>query len=146
MDLHLFRSDILRYWAGTPDQHRKTNRLYRRMRIEAAQRELSRNNGERFLTPGYACVPRADWLRRYHDAVLTKGAHLWYKGDDGLWWLGKISASTTEDKIYLASFRATRNRLNFLFPGALHDLDGSSTRLLLLPSLHFQWLSSQNST
>ena len=51
-------SHILRYWAGTPDQHRQTNRLYRRMRIGAAQRELSRNNGERFLAPGYGCVPR----------------------------------------------------------------------------------------
>ena len=48
MDLHLSRSHILRYWAGTPDQHRQANRLYRRMWIGAAQRELSRNNGERF--------------------------------------------------------------------------------------------------
>ena len=54
MDLHLSCSHILRYWAGTPDQHCQTNRLYRRMRIGAAQRELSRNNGERFLGPGYA--------------------------------------------------------------------------------------------
>ena len=30
MDLHLSRSHILRYWAGPPDQHRQTNRLYRR--------------------------------------------------------------------------------------------------------------------
>ena len=37
----------------------KTNRLYPRMRIGAVQRELSRNNGERFLAPGYACVPRS---------------------------------------------------------------------------------------
>ena len=74
MDLHLSRSHILRYWAGTPDPHRQTNHLYRRMRIGAAQRELSRNNGERFLAPGYARVPRVDWLRRYHDTVLPKGA------------------------------------------------------------------------
>ena len=87
-----------------PDQHRQTNLLYRRMRIKAAQRELSRNNGERFLAPGYACAPRADWLRRYHDKVLPKGAHFWNKGDDGLWWLGKISASTTEDKVHLVRF------------------------------------------
>ena len=60
MDLYLSRSHILRYWAGTPDQHRQTNRLYRRMRIGAAHRELSRNNGERFLAPGYACVLRAE--------------------------------------------------------------------------------------
>ena len=76
MDLHLSRPHILRYWAGTPDQHRQTNRLYRRMR-------------------------HAEWLRRYHDTVLPKGAHFWYKGDDGLWWLGKISARTTEDGVYL---------------------------------------------
>ena len=60
MDLHLSRSHIVRYWAGTPDQRRQTNRLYHRMRIGAAQRKLSRNNGERFLAPGYTYVPRAD--------------------------------------------------------------------------------------
>ena len=95
-DLHFSRSHILRYWAETPYRHRQTNHLYRRMRIGAVQRELSRNNGERVPAPGYACVPRVDWLRRYHHTVLPKEAHLWYKGDDGLWWLGKISASTTE--------------------------------------------------
>ena len=91
-------------WAGTPDQHRQTNRLYRRTRIGAAQRELSRNNGERLLAPGYACVPRADWPRRYHDTVLSEGVHFWLKEDDELWWLGQISASTTEDKAYLVRF------------------------------------------
>ena len=70
----------------------------------SASSPVSRNNGERFLAPGYACVPRADWLRRYHETVLPKGAHFWYKGDDGLCWLGKISASTTEDKVYLVRF------------------------------------------
>ena len=84
MDLHLSRSHTLRYWAGAPEQHRQTIRLYRRMRMGAAQCELSRNNGERFLAPGYACVPRADWLRRYPDTVLPKGDHVLYKGDDGL--------------------------------------------------------------
>ena len=83
MDLHLYCPQFLSYWAGTPDQHPRTNRLYRQMRIGVAQREPSRNNGERFLAPGYACVSRAEWLRRCHDAVLPKGAHVWYKGDDG---------------------------------------------------------------
>ena len=41
MDLQLFCHEILRHWAGTPNQHHQTNRLYRRMRIGAAQRELS---------------------------------------------------------------------------------------------------------
>ena len=52
IDLQLSRTHILRYWADTPDLHRQTNRLYRRMRIGAAQREPSWNNGERFLAPG----------------------------------------------------------------------------------------------
>ena len=63
MDLQLSHQQILLYWAGTPNQHRQTNRLYRQMRIGAAQRELSCANGERFFAPGYGCVPRADWLR-----------------------------------------------------------------------------------
>ena len=84
MNPNLSRTHVLRYWAGIPDQHRQTNRIYHRMRIGAAQHELSRNNGQRFLAPGYACVPRTEWLRRYHDTVLPKGAHCWYKGDDGL--------------------------------------------------------------
>ena len=84
MDLQLYRTHILRYWAGTPDQQRQTNRVYRRMCVGAAQRELSRNNGERFVAPNYAYVPRAEWIRRYHDTVLPKGAHSWHKGDNGL--------------------------------------------------------------
>ena len=31
MDLKHFRHEILRYWVGTPNQHRQTNRLHRRM-------------------------------------------------------------------------------------------------------------------
>ena len=53
------------------------------------------------MAPGYACAPRADWVRCYRDTVLPKGAHVWYTGDDGLWWLRKISANTTEDGVYL---------------------------------------------
>ena len=46
MNFHLSRPPILRYWTGTPDQHPRTNCLYRLMRIGPTQRELSRNNGE----------------------------------------------------------------------------------------------------
>ena len=104
MDLQLFLHEISRYWAGTPNQHRQTNRLYRRMRIGASQRQLYRNNGEQFLAHGYGCVPYAEWLSRYSTTVLPNGAHSWYKGDDGLWWLGKISASTTTKGVYLMRF------------------------------------------
>ena len=116
MDLHLSRSHVLRYWAGTPDQHRHTNRLYRRMRIGAAQRELSRNNGERFLAPGYACVPRAEWLRRYRNTVLPKGAHVWYKGDDGLWGLGKSVRVRRRMGYTWSDFLTIRGRSSSLFP------------------------------
>ena len=43
-----------------------------------------------------------EWLRCYSDTVLPKGARFLCKGDDGLWWLKKISASTTEDGMSLA--------------------------------------------
>ena len=46
MDLQHSRNHNVRYWAGTPDQPRQTNRLCRRMRVGAAQRDLSRNKGE----------------------------------------------------------------------------------------------------
>ena len=85
MDLQLSCRELLRYWAGTLNQHRQTNHLYRRMRIGATQRELSRSNGKRFLAPGYGCVSHADWLRRYCNTVLPNGALFLYKGDDGLW-------------------------------------------------------------
>ena len=114
MDLQLSRHDILRNWAGTLNQRRQANRPYRRMRIGAAQRERSRRNGERFLAPGYGCVPDAEWLSHYSATVHSNGAHFWYKGDDGLWWLGKISASTTTDGVYLMRFWMTRDRSSFL--------------------------------
>ena len=49
MNLELSRQQMLIYWVGTPNQNRRTNRLHGQVRIGAAQRELSRANGERFL-------------------------------------------------------------------------------------------------
>ena len=69
MDLQLSRTQFLRCWAGIPDQHHQTNCLYGHMRIGTARHELFRNNRERFLAPGYACVPRTEWLHRYRDAA-----------------------------------------------------------------------------
>ena len=101
MGLQRSRIAILRYWAGTPNQHCLAHRVYRRMRIGAAQPELSRNNGERFLVPGYGCVSHADWFGRYCNTVLPNGIHFGYKGDGGPWWLGKISATAPTDGVYL---------------------------------------------
>ena len=77
MDPQLSRHEMLRYWAGTPNQHRQINRLYRPMRIGVAQRELSRSSGECLLIPGYSCVPHADGICRYSTTVLPNGAHVW---------------------------------------------------------------------
>ena len=63
--------------------------------------ELVLHNGN---FPGYGCVPRAEWLRRYSANVLPNGDRFWYKEDDSLWWLGKISASTTADGVHLVRF------------------------------------------
>ena len=88
------------------------------MRIGAAQREISRNKRERSLAPGYACVPRADWLRCYQETVLPKRAHFRYKGDIGLWWFGTICASTTEDKVYPVLFLDDPGSIKLPFPPA----------------------------
>ena len=117
------------------------------MQMGAAQRELSRSNGERFLASGYACVPRAKWLRHDHVTVLPKGAYVWYKGNDGLWWLGKISASTTEDRVHLVRFLDNPGPIKFpLPPGALHDLNGSRTSFLVPASPRSQRVPSGDPT
>ena len=36
---------------------------------------LPEQRGAIFLAPGYACVPRTEWLPRYRDTVLPKGFH-----------------------------------------------------------------------
>ena len=77
------------------------------MRIGVAQNELSRNNVERVLAPGYSCVPR-------------------------LRWLGKISASMTDEGVYLVRCLDDPGAIQApLFPGALHDLNGGRTRFLV---------------
>ena len=98
------------------------------MRIAAAQRELSRNHDERFLAPGYACVLRAEWLRRYRDTALPKGAHFWYKGDDGLWWLRKISASAAEDGVYLVRFLDDPGPIKLPLPPARYTTSMGAVR------------------
>ena len=113
------------------DQQLQPNRLYREMRIGVAQSELSRNNGGRVLAPGYACVLRAEWVRRYRDTVLPKGAHLWFQGDDGLWWFRKNSASTTEGGVYLVRFSDHPGPIKLPSPpGTLHDLNGGPYEVL----------------
>ena len=51
MDLHLSLTPYPALLGRALGQHRQTNRLYRRMRVGAAQRQLSLNNGQRVLAP-----------------------------------------------------------------------------------------------
>ena len=118
MDLQLSCTHILRYWPGIPDQHRQPNRLYRRMRVGAAQRELSRSNGERFLAPGYTCVLRAEWRRRYRHSA-SQGSPCLIQGRRWVMVAWKISMSTTARvrlrMVYTwPGFFTTRGRSGFL--------------------------------
>ena len=90
LDLQHVRRYILLCCPGQSTQHCQTNRLYRRMRIGAAHRELSRSQGQLFLAPGYTLVPRDICLRNFSNSTLPSGAHVWCKARDSLWWLGKI--------------------------------------------------------
>ena len=74
------------------------------MRVGAAQRELSRDQGARFLSPGYSLVTHQEWTRRFNTTVLAVGTHFWYKARDHHWWLGKISAHTTTVAQYIVRF------------------------------------------
>ena len=58
-----------------------------------------------FWHPAMAgCISHGDRLLRYCNTVLPNGAHVWYKADDGLWWLGKISTTTPTDGVYSVRF------------------------------------------
>ena len=88
--------------------------------------------GSAFFDAGLRLSPTRGGLRCYSDTVLPKGARFWCKGDDGLWWLKKISASTTEDGVSLAQNFGRSGAVQApSFPGALHDLRGDRTRFLV---------------
>ena len=67
------------------------------------------------MAPSYARVMRMEWIHRLRDTVLPQGAHFWYKDDDGLWWLGQISASTTEGGVYLVRFSVDPRLFKLIF-------------------------------
>ena len=91
-DLEQSRRHILLYWSREISQSKQGNRAYRNTRTRAAQRELARTRGERYLPPGADLVLHETWLRRFSSSPLPVGARLWYKARDGLWWTGRIGA------------------------------------------------------
>lgn len=74
------------------------------MRIGAAARELARMTGARSTSPGYDPVPHRVWSDRVSNRVLPVGAHLWYKAQDALWWLGKISKHSISPNVFFVRF------------------------------------------
>ena len=103
-DLSHARQHILEYWAGAPLQIRQANRGYRHMRVGAAQRELARDKGARFLPPGYSYGNHQTWARRFRDTIPHVGAYFWYKGQVRFWWLGKNSAHIPTPGQYVVRF------------------------------------------
>ena len=113
---HLSRSHILRYWAGIPDQHRQINRLYRRMRIGAAQRELSRNNGERFLAPATPVFPAPIGSVATTTQYTLREPTFGTRETMGYGGLEKSARALPNTRYIWSDFWTTRDRLNFLFP------------------------------
>ena len=74
-DLLHARQHILEYWTGALLQLRQANLVYGRMRVGAAQRELARAKGARFLPPEYSYVNHHTWARRFRGTILSVGAY-----------------------------------------------------------------------
>ena len=60
--------------------------------------------------------------------MFPKGAHVWYQRDDGLWWLGKISASTTENKGYQVCFLDDPGTINLPLPPSRYTISAGAVR------------------
>ena len=80
MDVQLSRHARLHCRAGTPNQHRHTKRLYRRMKIGEAQREFLRVTASGCSHPAMAayCTPTGFADTVYCNTVLPNGARVWY--------------------------------------------------------------------
>ena len=115
MDLQLFRHEILRYWAGAPKSAPPNQPpVYRRMRIGAARRNslgATASDSWRTVT---AALSRAEWLSRYSATVLPDGTHVWHKGDDGLWCLGRSTRARLWMGYIWCAFWMTRDRSSSL--------------------------------
>ena len=122
---------ILLYWAGMPNQHLQTNRLYNRMRIGAEQAQVSRGNRERFLAPGYRCGLLEDWLRRCSSTALPNGAPFGYKGGDFYGGYGNQRAYVHRWGEFRA-FSERRGPDRYLSPsGTIHEFDGDCKAFLV---------------
>lgn len=68
---------FLYYWSDTPIQHLQLNRLYRRMRAGAADREVAHLKGDRHLPPEHSLFTVDVWTRLFPPPLLLIGTYLW---------------------------------------------------------------------
>lgn len=115
---------------GAPLQHQYMYRLHRRVRVGAAELELSRDQGARLLSPGYSLVTHQDWTRRFSSTILPVGANFWYNFSDRHWSLGNISATPNQPPTTsFASWTTTdESSSSSLLLGKLRLLERSATR------------------
>ena len=141
-DLQLSRTQILRYWAGIPDPHRLTTRLYRRMHIDAGQREISRNNGECFWRPAtLASHARSASPLPRHSA--PQGSPLLVQGRP------RVVVAWKNQRKYDCKWgipgpvfrRPGADQASFP-SGTLHDFNGGRTRFLVPPGPRSQRVPS----
>ena len=59
-------------------------RVYRRMRVGAAQRELAHGKGVRFLPPEYSYVNCQTLTSRFSGTILPVVAYFWHNDPDHL--------------------------------------------------------------
>ena len=133
-DLQLSGRETLCYWAGTPNQHRQTNRLYRRMRIDVAQRELFRVTVSVSLHPATAAFRTqgglaATALRCFPTEPTFATRATTVCGD-----LGRSARARLRMWYIWCALWMTRDRSSFLFSRPQLDFDGSRTRFLVSTS------------
>ena len=145
-DLQLPRTHVLRFGAGTPDQHRQNKRLYHRMRICAVERELFRNNGERF----WCRTTLVSHARSVFAAIATRCSPRELTFDAratmGCGGVEKPARVRRGMEYTWSDFWTTQSWSSFLPPSALYDLDEGRTRCLVLPGPRSQRVPSVDPT
>ena len=128
-DLQRHCRAILLYWAGTPDQRvGEGNRRYLTMRLCAAARELHRERGERYVAKGQQLVPHSQYERLFSDTSKLRGAHVWFKNRDDLWWLGIIHEVGSAGRPSIIRFLDDPGPVKIILQPALYSTDPDARR------------------
>lgn len=113
---------LLRYWAEALAQRRQSYRLYRQIRKSTASRKLNRDRGDCIIPPRYVLIARKRWEDNYRGAVFPVGAHVWYKAQDALWWLGNNSAHVGNPTRFMVWFFDDRGPIKIALDVAKYNV------------------------